>query len=197
MFTVTNLEGSGQTLSLAIETGMIGIRIEREAGSYLARLLAGVRKPEGGSVQADPDGVVGFAPAAAPMPFGMSVVRFMEHMGRLRGLQEDEAGEKAASILTLCGLEELGSSVINQRTRTAVRHQIALLAAMMGRTNVVIAEAPTDDLLDDETEVITDLLAKMKEDYAVVVLESNPDVLALCETVIDRTEGESHDEVSA
>ena len=89
--------------------------------------------------------------------------------GLISGLDINEANEKAHELLKRFGVEERSYHRPTQLSG-GEQQRVSMARAVMNRPALILADEPTGNLDDKNTNVILDLLFELKDDYSVSVL---------------------------
>ena len=83
--------------------------------------------------------------------------------------KNDDADEKAKELLEKVGIADLADSYPKELSGGEVR-RLAIARALMNSPEVILADEPTGDLDDENTEIVLKLLRKTADDGAAVLI---------------------------
>ena len=163
----------------------------------LLALLAGLERPDGGSVERDPSarialvlqgyGLVGVLTAAenveAPLQAGVA--------GRL---SRDETRERSRGALAAVGLDELADHLIEELSG-GQQQRVAIARALVVEPTVVFADELTAELDHEWKHVVTSLVLDVAHRGGIVVLATHDaDLARRCDRVVRIADGRIADE---
>ncbi|WP_222131171.1 ABC transporter ATP-binding protein [Pseudonocardia sp. C8] len=125
--------------------------------STLLRIAAGAQTPTAGAVE-DRPAVVGYLPDRFPALLRLPPRRWLDHMARIRGLDPDDAAERADALLTELGWSGDDDEPMAELSRGNAQ-KIGLAQALACDPDVLILDEPWSGLDDDAADALTGLLA--------------------------------------
>ncbi|MEW6432307.1 MAG: ABC transporter ATP-binding protein [Myxococcota bacterium] len=177
-------------LSLRIPRGSaFGLIGPNGAGkTTFIKLLLGVARPTGGSVQVlggEPDDArvrarIGYLPERLHLPAALKARDFLRSVATLKSLSPSAA--ELAALLERVGLEDTP-----QRIGTfskGMRQRLGLAAALLGEPELLVLDEPTDGIDPVGRVEVRDLLLEERRRGATLLLNSH--LLAETERVCDR-----------
>lgn len=161
---------SGADLSL--EPGsLISIVGSNGSGkSTLLRIAAGVSSPSGGA--ADIPKRVGFVPERQAGRGKFTGAEYLAHMGRIRGLDSQEAAATGAELLRRLGVRP-GPGVPWDQLSKGNRQKVVLAQAFLGPLDAVILDEPYSGLDDDARVALNDLISAARGQGTSIMLSSH------------------------
>ena len=159
--------------------GRYGLLGPNGAGkSTLLRLLAGVLRPDAGTVavgglspwrdQVRVRAQMGILPEGAPLVGDLTVAEHLALAGRLRGLSADAFKQEEARLtaaLSLGAFYNRPAGILSQ----GQKRRAALASAFLGRPDFLILDEPTSGLDPEETARLLALLADLPADSTLLV----------------------------
>jgi ATPase subunit of ABC transporter with duplicated ATPase domains len=143
--------------------------------STLLRLAVGLSRPTGGvisvrSIRPGPTGptgpskdgraLVAYVPERLPASMRMTAAQYLGHLGRIRGLTPEAAGERAAELMGRLRLDP-GPHVPMAVLSKGNRQKVALGQAFLVPVDLVALDEPTSGLDDDATAALEGLVASV------------------------------------
>ena len=190
-----------QNVSLTVARGrVLALMGPNGAGkTTLARMLAGVMLPDAGSIRicgihvserrVAAQACVGYLPEGAPVYADMSVQRFLQFIGRARGLSASATGqgiERVCEPLGLLGVLRLRLGTLSK----GFRRRCALAAAVLADPPVLVLDEPGDGMDPDLRHDVRAYIRRIAVDKAVIISTHMPDeAAALCTDVAVMTRG--------
>ena len=124
----------------------------------LLRVAAGAIVPTAGEIEDRPD-VVGFLPDRFPARMKLPPRRWLDHMARIRGIDPDDAGDRADELLEELGYAGADDEPMAELSRSDAQ-KIGLVQALACDPDVLVLDEPWSGLDDDAADVLTRLLAE-------------------------------------
>lgn len=151
--------------------------------STLLRLLAGLERPDQGSVSRRAD--AGWVPQSGGLDPYLRPVEHVELFGVARGLSRADArreGERLARHLAW----ELAEAPVAGRLSGGTAQKLRMVLALVGSPRLILADEPYQGLDTDSTRRFWDLLWSVCEAGAGAVVSSHdPEVLRRADTVVE------------
>lgn len=179
------------------EGEVVGILGPNGAGkTTLLRILVTFLKPDGGEVLIDGFDIsdfanhekikskIGYLPEHAPLYEDMTVREYLEFVGNMQGIPEDEMGERISYVLKECGLKEKKNSEISTLSK-GYRQRTGIAQALIHDPKIVILDEPTTGLDPNQRIEIKDLIKEIGKSKTVI-LSSHvlSEVQATCSRVL-------------
>ena len=170
------LEGVSFQLKEGEIVGLLGLN---GAGkSTTLKILAGLLMPSLGSVQidgvdllADPDGVrgaIGFLPEDPPLYRDMSVVSFLEHSGRIKGMSAAAVRERMPSVIATCDLVGREHQLIGTLSH-GYKKRVGIAQAIIHRPKLIILDEPISGLDPAQIVEMRKVVRSLATGAAVIV----------------------------
>lgn len=184
------------------EGEVVGLLGPNGAGkTTLLRILVSYLEPSGGRVQIDGldagrpvlrrkiKSRIGYLPEQAPLYEDMLVSEYLEFIGRMQGLSEDELDGKVDSVIKKCGLLEKEDAQIATLSK-GYRQRVGIAQALIHDPKIVILDEPTTGLDPNQRIEIRDLILEIGRDRTVI-LSSHilSEVQSTCSRVIILSRG--------
>ncbi|GAA3033364.1 ATP-binding cassette domain-containing protein [Actinokineospora globicatena] len=135
--------------------------------STLLRLMVGVSRPTAGTVSGRPD-VVGYVPERFPPNERLSAAAYLEHLGRIRGMNSIAAAERAEELLERLDLQ--GGFDAQVRTLSKGNAQkVALAQALLVPPGLLVLDEPWSGLDADAHGVLATIIAEVAAAGGAVV----------------------------
>ena len=165
-------------ISLKLQTGIYGLLGENGAGkTTLMRLLCGILKPTSGSITLDGMDVsreeyraeLGYLPQDFGYYPDFTGTEFLLYMAALKGLNKACARRKAAELLEIVGLEDMGRKKI--RTYSGgMKQRLGIAQALLGEPGLLILDEPTAGLDPRERVRFRELIAQWGKENIVLLI---------------------------
>ena len=167
-------------VSFTVERGeVLGFLGPNGAGkSTTMRMLAGFMTPTSGTaricghdVQSDSLAArksLGFLPEGAPTYPEMTVLAFLQFVGRIRGFSGGELARRvdhAVALTTLAGVRLQPVETLSK----GFKRRVGLAQALLHDPEVLILDEPTDGLDPNQKREVRKLIADMRADKAIII----------------------------
>lgn len=183
-------------VSFTVEKGtVLGFLGPNGAGkSTTMRMLTGYLEPSSGSASIcghdlQTEGLearkcIGYLPENAPSYPEMTVIEFLEFIGRMRGFSGYKLHDRVQAALDRCFLQPVRFQVIDTLSK-GYRQRTCLAQAILHDPPVLIMDEPTDGLDPNQKAVVRDMIQEMAAEKVIIlsthVLE---EVEAICNRVL-------------
>ena len=199
---------SGRTVSalretdIELESGRLTVVFGRSGSgkTTLLNILSGLVRPTEGRVLFDGKDIFSLADGELSrfrsrnigyIPQGqsaLSVLTVEENVLLPASLIGDESAAEAERLLDIVGLTELRNAYPNELSGGELR-RLAVARALINKPAVIFADEPTNDLDDENTRLVLDLLKRTAEGGTAVVVVTHEQSAAACADVIYRMDG--------
>lgn len=133
---------------------------------------------------------VGYLPENNPLYEEMSVIEYLEFVGRIRGLSSGKLVVRTREVLERCGLEQNCGKFIGELSR-GYRQRVGLAQALLHDPDILIMDEPTTGLDPRQIVEIRDLISEIGREKTVLLsTHIMQEVEACCTRVIIINEGE-------
>jgi len=175
---VTALNG----VSFEMKEGeVVGVLGPNGAGkTTLLRILVTFLKSDGGEVLIDGFDIsdfasqekikskIGYLPEQAPLYEDMTVKEYLDFVGNMQGIPEDELEETVSYVLKKCGLKEKKNSEISTLSK-GYRQRTGIAQALIHDPKIVILDEPTTGLDPNQRIEIRDLIKEIGKSKTVIL----------------------------
>lgn len=129
-------------------------------------------------------GSIGYLPEQAPLYEDMLVSEYLEFIGRMQGIGEEDIEEKVDEAAKRCGLMEKRNAEISTLSK-GYRQRVGIAQALIHDPKIVILDEPTTGLDPNQRIEIRDLIKDIGKDH-MVILSSHilSEVQSTCSRVI-------------
>lgn len=127
---------------------------------------------------------IGYLPEQAPLYEDMTVREYLEFVGKMQGIPEDDLEERVMFVLNKCGLKDKKNSEISTLSK-GYRQRTGIAQALIHNPKIVILDEPTTGLDPNQRIEIRDLIKEIGK-TKTVILSSHvlPEVQATCSRVL-------------
>jgi ABC-type multidrug transport system ATPase subunit len=161
---------SGADLSLEPGSLVSIVGSNGSGKSTLLRIAAGVSSPSSGV--ADVPNRVGFVPEHQAARGKFTGAEYLAHMGRIRGLDSQEATARGAELLQRLGVRP-GPGVPWDKLSKGNRQKVVLAQAFLGPLDAIILDEPFSGLDDHARVALDDLISEVQVQGTSVMLSSH------------------------
>jgi ABC-2 type transport system ATP-binding protein len=181
-------------VSLDIHKGeIIGLLGPNGAGKTTTlRMLTGYFNPSKGdirvkdiSVHENPLAVkkmIGYLPESAPLYKGMLVYDYLDHVAKIRGLQNTAKDQRLKELAEMCGLNGIMHKTIDTLSK-GLKQRVGLAHAMMSDPEILVLDEPTSGLDPNQIVDIREIIRKIGEKKTVIL---STHILSEAEATCDR-----------
>jgi ABC-2 type transport system ATP-binding protein len=174
--TVTALDD----LTVSVRAGITGLVGSNGAGkSTLIKILLGLLEPTSGGAQvlgrdSVRDGfairmLTGYMPEHDCLPPDVTATELVTHFGRMSGLPQTAARERAADSLRHVGLYEERYRQIGTYS-TGMKQRVKLAQALVGDPRLLLLDEPTNGLDPAGRTAMLDLIARIGSEFGISIL---------------------------
>lgn len=173
-------------VDLTVDAGeMFGLVGPNGAGkSTVMRMCMGLLLPHAGSVELfgkPPDRLglkrVGYMPENASMTQGLQVARVLRYLGRLKGMESQEASRVGLDLLDRFSLSDQAGNPVKGLSR-GMTQMVQFVAAVQHGPDLLILDEPFSGLDPLNVRIMKDILGECRERGMAVVFSTHilPDV---------------------
>lgn len=157
-------------LNGALQAGKILVVCGRNGSgkSTFLRILAGLSKPDAGSVRRTPASRIGFAAPDVDLYAELTGRENLDFLARMKGMSQVDAGE----LLARSGLAAASDRPIRHYS-SGMRQRLKLAAAIQGRPDVLILDEPTLALDEDGVKFVEAILAEHVDSGRFIAIAAN------------------------
>ena len=178
-------------VSFSIPTGQIvGLLGPNGAGKTTTmRMITGFLAPSDGQIFIDGEDItkapveskkkIGYMPESAPLYGEMIVEDYLKYIAEMHG---ENAEEKVPALCKECGLKEVMSKNISERSR-GNRQRVSLAHALMHDPEILILDEPTSGLDPNQVEDVRAIIREIGKTRTVIV---STHILSEVETLCSR-----------
>ncbi len=177
---------SVEEINLKIKAGVITSVLGKSGSgkSTLAAMAGGILAPKSGNVYADKDdiykyddkkraafrnGNIGYVVQGNSGLRSLTVLENVLLPTLIRGKKKSESVEKARNLLCKLGIEKLSDVYINELSGGELR-RMAIARALINDPKIIIADEPTGDLDDDNTNTVLKLFRIYADNGAGILI---------------------------
>ncbi|MCA9002064.1 MAG: ATP-binding cassette domain-containing protein [Planctomycetes bacterium] len=185
-----------QDVGFTIQRGeVVGFLGPNGAGkSTTMKMLTGSLLPDAGSVRIAGDPVlgegleaksrIGYLPEHTPLYRGMRVDRFLDFVGRMRGLSSSVRRQRLEEVIDRCDLTGYTLRRIAGLSK-GYKQRVGLAQALLSDPDVLILDEPTSGLDPAELVRIRDLIVELSRDKTILLsTHILPEVSEVCRRVL-------------
>ncbi len=115
---------------------------------------------------------IGYLPQRAPLYADMSVIEYLQFIGRVRGLTEDEFKRRLKKVVEVCGLAtSLGKDIAT--LSHGYRQRVGLGQALIHDPPILILDEPTSDLDPNEKAEVLKYIKEIGKDRTILLSTHN------------------------
>ena len=150
--------GAGKSTTMKMITGFL----EPTDGTVLVN---------GHDVMTDPISVkacIGYLPEGAPGYAEMTVIRFLEFVAEIRGLEGAERQQRIDKVIEQIHLDSVLEQTIDTLSK-GFKRRVGVAQALLHDPDVLIMDEPTDGLDPNQKHEVRSLIKEMAENKAIVI----------------------------
>ena len=171
--------GAGKTTTMRVITGFIPA-------------TSGTVKVEGFDIFDDAHQVrkrTGYLPESPPLYTDMTVVSYLEFVGRIKGLSRAALPDAVDRVLQRCGLTEVTRRVLGHLSK-GFRQRVGLAQALIHEPSVLVLDEPTIGLDPRQIREIRSLVKELAGERTVILsTHILQEVVQICQKVVIINEG--------
>lgn len=183
-------------LSFSVEKGeIVGFLGVNGAGKTTTmRILTGFTPPTQGRASIAGHDVVadslearrhvGYLPESAPLYTDMSVLAFLDFVGKVKGLAPGDRAGRIAQVQDACGIAHVADRLIGHLSK-GYRQRVGLAQALLGDPDVLVLDEPTSGLDPAQIREIRELIRTLAGTRTVILsTHILPEVEMICSRVL-------------
>jgi ABC-2 type transport system ATP-binding protein len=158
------------------------------------KMLTGYLVPDGGQVEIGGEPIlgpgmaaksrIGYLPEHTPLYRGMRVDRYLDFVGRMRGLSAAERRNRLEQVIDRCDLNGYTLRRIAGLSK-GYKQRVGLAQALISDPDVLILDEPTSGLDPAELVRIRDLIVELSQDKTILLsTHILPEVSEVCRRVL-------------
>ena len=161
--------------------------------STLMKMIVGVLKPDGGSIEVqgvdvakDPIAVkriVGFVPESPRLYEFLTGFEYLDFVADIHGLEATVKEERISEFLKALGLEGRENELINGYSQ-GMKQKLAIIAGLMHRPQILVLDEPLNALDPRSARIVKDLIHKLRDDGIPTIFSTH--VLEIADAICDR-----------
>lgn len=164
-------------VTLRLTEGINGLLGANGAGkTTLMRMLCGILKPTAGSIALDGvdvtsedyRAVLGYLPQEFGYYPDFTGLDFLLYLAALKGLSRSHAKRKAAELLELMSLQDVGEKKIKTYSG-GMRQRLGIAQALLNTPHLLVVDEPTAGLDPKERVKFRNLIAGLRQDTIVLL----------------------------
>ena len=188
-------------ISFNVEKGeIVGFLGPNAAGKTTTmRMITGYLMPSRGDVwiadhnmahnSLDGRRLMGYLPEIAPLYTDMTTRRYLEFVGRLRGLDKKRTKNRVDEVTEICSLEEYIDVAVSKLSK-GFRQRVGLSQSIIHDPEVLILDEPTIGIDPRQMAQTRELIRELGKDRTILLsTHVLPEVSMICERVIIIHEG--------
>jgi ABC-2 type transport system ATP-binding protein len=127
---------------------------------------------------------IGYLPEAPPLYPEMRTAEYLEFVGKLKGLSDDELSKKIDYVTERCAIGDVKTKLLGKLSR-GYRQRVGLAQAIIHNPEVLILDEPTSGLDPKQINETRDLIKSLAGDHTIILsTHILPEVEQTCEQVI-------------
>jgi ABC-2 type transport system ATP-binding protein len=132
---------------------------------------------------------IGFLPERPPLYPDLCVDEYLQYCARLRHLSTNKLTKAVAECKARCGLEDVGSRLINNLSK-GYQQRVGIAQAVIHTPSVIILDEPTSGLDPIQIMEIRELIRELGQDHSVILsTHILPEVQSVCNRVLIINDG--------
>lgn len=132
---------------------------------------------------------IGYLPENVPLYTDLSVVTYLDFVGKLKGMQRAARRSRIDAIMNECGITEVATRTIGKLSR-GYRQRVGLAQALINDPEVLILDEPTVGLDPRQIVEIRELIRNLAGERTIILsTHILPEASLLCQRVIIINDG--------
>lgn len=133
---------------------------------------------------------IGYLPESAPLYLDMGVREYLRFIGRIRGLEGAQLGQRIEQMIATCGLSRMAHRIIGTLSK-GYRQRVGLAQTLIHDPKVLILDEPTTGLDPNQIIEIRELIKTIGEEKTIILsTHILPEVESTCSRVLIINEGQ-------
>lgn len=133
---------------------------------------------------------IGYLPENPPLYPDLKVDEYLTYIGKLKGLDRADIGDRLDYAIDKCGLKEVTNKLCKFLSR-GFRQRVGLAQAIINNPKVLILDEPTSGLDPQQVVQIRELISELAKNTTVIFsTHILPEVVAICNRVVILNRGE-------
>jgi ABC-2 type transport system ATP-binding protein len=127
---------------------------------------------------------IGYLPENVPLYLDLSVTRYLDSVGRLKGMPRSTRAAGIRQVMQECGIEHVRDRTVGKLSK-GYRQRVGLAQALLNDPEVLILDEPTVGLDPQQIVEIRDLIRNLAGQRTIILsTHILPEVSLLCQRVI-------------
>jgi len=132
---------------------------------------------------------IGYLPENPPLYKEMTVISFLEFVGKLRGVEKNKVSSRINYVLERCGISEVKKRLIGNLSK-GYRQRVGIAQALIHDPEVLILDEPTIGLDPKQITEIRQLIKELGGEHTIILsTHILPEVTMTCQRVVIINEG--------
>jgi ABC-2 type transport system ATP-binding protein len=111
---------------------------------------------------------IGYLPEAPPLYPEMRTAEYLEFVGKLKGLSDDELSKKIDYVTERCAIGDVKTKLLGKLSR-GYRQRVGLAQAIIHNPEVLILDEPTSGLDPKQINETRDLIKSLAGDHTIIL----------------------------
>jgi ABC-2 type transport system ATP-binding protein len=127
---------------------------------------------------------IGYLPESPPLYLEMRVIKYLEHVARLKGVSRSAIGDARDRVIAACGLDDVATRLCGHLSK-GYRQRVGLAQALIHDPAVLVLDEPTIGLDPAQIIEIRELIRGLATERTVVLsTHILPEVAEICQKVV-------------
>jgi ABC-2 type transport system ATP-binding protein len=127
---------------------------------------------------------IGYLPETVPLYLDLSVARYLDFVGRLKGMPRPSRADRIRQVMQECGIEHVRERTVGKLSK-GYRQRVGLAQALLNDPEVLILDEPTVGLDPQQIVEIRDLIRNLAGKRTIILsTHILPEVSLLCRRII-------------
>ncbi len=177
-----------ENLSISISLNQVTAIVGKNGSgkSTLLKMIGGLMKPDSGQILFPDEQPIsiGYVPETTPVLIPFTLLEYLTHMGRIRGLTKEWVEKRIDTLLEIFDMEHERDIRIVHFSK-GMKQKTAIMQAMLEETDLLIMDEPLSGLDQKAQADLERLLLSLKEQKMSIILTCHE--TKLLEKVVDQT----------